>query len=253
MDKAELRPLVFKALRTNDGTHPVDVAGYVDDKTTAYEPADEWAVREILWELLVQGILAPGACGGKPDLPWFHLTEYGTQCLEEDAVVPHDPDAYLKRLKQSIGQTLDDIVLAYTTESLHTFLSGCYMAATVMLGVASERCVDLLIEAYVNGSANASDKKAFDHEVKRAGRSVKRRFDVLRGNLLANLPPALEDGLETDLDSGIFTLIRRSRNDAGHPAGCLVDRDTARANLLLFPGYCKRVYALTGYLSSGAV
>ena len=125
-----------------------------------------------------------------------------------------------------------------------TFAAGRYFAATVVLGVASERCVDLLIEAYSNALPAGNQREQFQRKVKQAGRSVKRRFDILRDSLLnTDLPPNLGNALDIQL-SGTFTVIRYSRNDAGHPTGLAIDRDTAYGNLLLFPQYCKRVYGL---------
>ena len=143
--------------------------------------------------------------------------------------------------------------MTYVKESLLTFLAGRYLAATVMLGVASERCVDLLIDSYLNAIANATQRQAVERKVKRAGRSVKRRFDTLRGELIAlALPSDLGDALDIQL-SGVFTLIRYSRNDAGHPTGQAIDRDVAHGNLLLFPQYCKRVYGLINYFQTNTV
>jgi hypothetical protein len=144
-------------------------------------------------------------------------------------------------------------VLTYVQESLSTFLGGHYLASTVMLGVASEQCVDLLSEAYSKAIVNPSLKTAFEKKLKQAGRSVKTRFDNLRDELLKlDLPGELKDALDIQL-SGIFTLIRFSRNDAGHPTGRKVDRDLAHGNLLLFPQYCRRVYELIGYFKTNPV
>ena len=253
MDKADLRPLVLEALRQSPQTQFGNVEHQVRSLAADYQYHDLLKLREIIWELLVQGVLAPGMNSANPDFPFIHVTEYGERCLDANAILPHDPDGYLKQLQQQVGKPLDNIVLTYVEESLLTFLAGRYLAATVMLGVASERCVDLLIKAYLNAIANASQKAAFERKVKRAGRSVKRRFDALRDELLAlTLPAELADALDIQL-SGIFTLIRYSRNDAGHPTGQTVDRDVAHGNLLLFPQYCKRVYGLIDYFQTNPV
>jgi len=241
MEKSDLLPFVFEALRQEPKTSPVEihsrVAGMVSNQD---RPHNELLVREIIWELLVQGVLAPGMNHANLDPPWIHVTEYGQQCLEAGDILPHDPDGYLERLQQQIETALDDTVLTYLRESLLTFLAGRYLAATVMLGVASERCVDLLIESYLSAVTDQNKKTKFEKKIKGAGRSVKRRFDALRDDLLtltASLPSKLADALDIQL-SGIFTLIRYSRNEAGHPTGRAIDRGLAYANLLLFPQYC---------------
>ena len=246
MDKTELRELVFDFLRrrlyVNIGQGLGDL--FMDSPSFQRE-VDTSKVRDILWELLLQGVLAPGKDSLPVNFffPYIHVTEYGKRCLEANAILPHDPDGYLQRLQQQVRQPLDDIVLAYVREALLTFRARCYPASTVMLGVASERCVDLLIEAYSNAIEDRDQKAAFEKKAK-SGSGLKSRFDALRKKLSApTVPKGLMDALDIQL-SGILTVIRYSRNDAGHPTGLKVDRDTAHANLLLFPQYCKRVYDL---------
>jgi len=148
---------------------------------------------------------------------------------------------------------LDQIVEAYVTESLQTFLLGCHLASAVMLGVASERCIDLLTESYLGAIADAEHQRSFQRRLKRAGRSIKRRFDALRSELIGpSLPTDLRDALDIQL-SGVFTLIRYTRNEAGHPTTQEVDRLEAHGNLLLFPQYCKRVYDLIEHLDTTPV
>jgi|Deesub1362A_J573_1020465.scaffolds.fasta_scaffold03420_7 hypothetical protein len=254
MGKADLRAFVLEALRQEPSTQFGNVHRKVRDLAPDYNgPRDDLIVREIIWELLVQGVLAPGINRVNLEFPWIHVTGYGMECLNANTILPHDPDGYLERLQQQVGRPLDDIVLTYVRESLLTFLAGHYLAATVLLGVASERCIDLLIETYLSAIADANRRATFKKKVKQAGRSVKRRFDALRDELLAlALPLELQDALDIQL-SGIFTLIRYSRNDAGHPTGRTVDRDVAYGNLLLFPQYCKRAYDLIDYFQTTQV
>ena len=246
MEKEQLRPLVLDVLRRQPQTQFVNVEDGIRSLVPNHQFYDTLKLRDIMWELLIQGIIAPGLDNSNLNLPFIHVTEYGVKCIEANTILPHDPDGYLERLEQLVGQPLDDTVLRYTREGLLTFLGGHYFSATVMLGVASEQCIDLLIEAYTNAIADTRQKATFVKKVEQ-GRSVKNRFDKLRNELLTlKLPPTLMDALDIQL-SGIFTLIRYSRNDAGHPTGRAVDRDMAHGNLLLFPQYCKRVYDLIEY------
>lgn len=253
MEKSRLRSLVLDVLRRDPDTQFVSVEHEIRRVASDYQSSDALKLHEIFWELLIQGILAPGIDRSNLDLPFIHVTEYGKRCIEANAILPHDPNGYLERLKALIGRPLDDTVVLYMREGLLTFLGGYYLAATVMLGVASEQCMDLLIEAYGSAMANPAAKTAFEKKMNQAGRSVKNRFDALRNELLAlTLTPSLRDALDIQL-SGIFTLIRYSRNDAGHPTGRVIDRDMAHANLLLFPSYCKRVYDLIEYFKTHPV
>jgi hypothetical protein len=255
MIKAELRPFVFEALRREPETQFSTIEHYVRDLAPDFNRHDvERTLREIIWELLIQGVLAPDVHNTRCLLfPFVRVTEYGSRCLEAGNILPHDPDGYLERLQQKVGEPLDDIVLTYVRESLLTFLGGHYLAATVMLGVASERCIDMLIDAYSSAIADPGRRADFERELNRAGRSIAGRFRALREELLQlrTLPSGLRDALDIQL-SGIFTLIRYSRNEAGHPTGATVDRDAANANLLLFPQYCQRVYGLINHFRANS-
>ena len=110
MEKTDLRPLVLEALRQEPDTQFASLHARVADMASNYNRVhDELLVREIIWELLVQGVLAPGLNRTNLEFPWIHVTEYGVQCLEAGAILPHDPDGYLVRLQQQVGTDLDDI------------------------------------------------------------------------------------------------------------------------------------------------
>jgi hypothetical protein len=253
VDKTTLRPLVLDVLRHMPETQFANVEAEIRANHRDFQSSDLLTLREILWELLLQGILAPGLNSSNLELPFIHLTEYGKRCIQANSILPHDPDGYLTRLSNLVGHTVDDTALTYVREALLTFLGGRYLASTVMLGVASEQCIDLLVDAYARAISDPTRKSSFEQKISQAGRSVKKRFDALRNELLAvNLPSSLKDALDIQL-SGVFTLIRYSRNDAGHPTGRVVDRDMAHASLLVFPQYCKRVYDLIDYFGTHTV
>lgn len=255
-----VRQIVLHRLKHDREWHQFDLwTGYAGhyvkfEHSQLYRPF-VFLANEVMWQLLVQGVIAPGLDSNNLNLPWFHITEYGQRCIEAGDFLPHDPTGYMKRIENQVGQHLDDTVKTYIHESLLTFLGGHYLSATVMLGVASERCIDLLAECYSGAIGDPGRKRDFDKKLAGAGRSVKRRFDAIRDELLKptlGLPTELTDALDIHM-SGIFTLIRYSRNEVGHPTGLVVDRDTAHANLLLFPQYCKRIYGLIAYLRTNSV
>ncbi|HRF50941.1 MAG TPA: hypothetical protein PLC98_25145 [Anaerolineales bacterium] len=231
----------------------VNVQYAVSDVIPGFQPSDEHLVSDVIWGFLIQGILALGPGNGTLELPHFHLTEYGKRCLKADSILPHDPDRYMVGLLAQLSEPLDPVVEQYVAESLGTFLGGHFMASTVMLGVASEICIDALCDAFHAALSTKEKQDAFENKIKRAGRSIKSRFDVLRAALLGvSLPPALSDALDIQL-SAVFTLIRYSRNDARHATGQDVNRDVAHANLLLFPGYCSRIYSLISHFRNTSV
>jgi hypothetical protein len=206
-------------------------------------------VRNIFWDLVIEGILRPGLADGlNNDLPFFHVTEWGKVALTNGPNTPYDPDGYLARLKNEVP-SLDPVIVTYLNESLHTFRIGCLLSSTIALGCASEKALLLLVAAYAD-SLGAGRQKFKD---KTDGRMIKRQFDDLRkafeGELRARLPHELEDGLDVELNA-LFDFIRNQRNDAGHPTGKMIERERAYANVLVFPTYVKKVYSLIDWLAA---
>jgi len=204
---------------------------------------------EVIWDLIIEGVLRPGTTTGDPALPFFHLTEYGREHLKEEHPRPHDPDGYLKRLMASVPD-LDETVLTYLTESLKTFRIGCLLSSTTTLGCASEKALLLLFEAYamaLSGEKQERFRKDID------GKPMKRKFDEfhkrLDSHLVSHLPGDIKEHLDIALIA-ISALLREMRNDAGHPTGKAVAREQAYANLAVFPTYLKKVYELIHWLQA---
>jgi hypothetical protein len=132
---------------------------YVGDQNSSKERFCT-LVHDVCWEFIIQGIIAPGLDRHNPNLPWFHITEYGRKVLAAGEFLPHDPTNYLQRFHQTVG-TPDPTVEAYLSESLNCFTRGCFIASVVMLGVASERAFYLLCDALVNALVNNKERSAF--------------------------------------------------------------------------------------------
>jgi hypothetical protein len=219
------------------------------------DKADEDAIRECIWSLVIQGVVVPGSSNQGSygsNLPWLQITDWGKTCLEKGEYVPYDTGLYLSRLRAQIP-SLDSIIDLYLREALNSFRSGNYLAVAVMVGVASERILIVLRDAIRNAmpqeDRRASFTQATDNQsVKRIHEALGKRIDPLR----EQLPGALQESIGTELD-GIFDAIRRTRNDAGHPTGRAIEREEAYALLQLFPVYAKCAYALIDWLTSHPV
>jgi len=95
---------------------------------------------------------------------------------------------------------------------------------------------------------SAEKKKRFDDDaqgqIKRVYDAVWKKLDPVR----EQMPDNLRESLQVELD-GIFGLIRKTRNEAGHPTGRSMEREEAEALLLLFPTHAKTVFSVTGWLA----
>jgi hypothetical protein len=227
------------------------------DRTRAFDGrgflarGDQSLLLEVIWSLIVQGILVPGLDDSNQAWPFLRLTEYGRRCVEEDRILPHDPDGYLREFQKAIPNA-DPAIFEYLTESLQCFIHGLNRAAAVMLGGASEKAVLLLIENYTKSIADDTTKLRFESEVQKA-QSIFRTYELFDKQfsvIRKRMPKTLTESVDSLL-RGVFDLIRNSRNDAGHPAsGTFVDRDVVYSHLRLFIPYCERIYGLIGWFET---
>lgn len=209
---------------------------------------DQNRVRRVVWDLIIQQVLT---IGDYHNDSWPHLsiTEYGQKAINSDLPVPNDPDGYLKRIKTKIPN-LDPIIETYLIESINTYNINQLLSATITLGCASERALTILIDSYKNSFKEIADKSMFSKKIE--GKFIKTQFEEFNKSLegiIITLPYELKERHKNTLN-GVFEMIRQNRNDAGHPTGKQVDKDTLFANLQVFIPYCTHIYDLKTYLET---
>ncbi len=179
--------------------------------------------------------------------PWLSLTEYGKKAINSNPPAPNDYTGYLRRVKNEIPQ-LDPIIETYLEESIRTFNINQLLSSTITLGCASEKALLILIDSFKQSFNDNSKAIAFSKKVE--GKFIKTQFDefdkAIR-QILPQLPSELKGGYTTVL-IGVFEWIRTNRNDAGHPTGQKIDKDTLFSHLQVFIRYCKYIYQLKSYL-----
>jgi hypothetical protein len=245
MDKTSLRPLVMEILRKTPQTHLHAVETEIRKRTDEYERHDVLALQEILWDLLVQGVLAPGKNSLNLNLPFVHVTEYGGRCLEDGAVLAHDPEGYVARLEANCGGAADLHLIETTREALLAFLAGRYPSSIVVLG----RAVEILLARLADALIRHAKRTGRGVQRLQAARSDARRLGsvVVRTLATRRLPSPLADEVEANL-RGLRTLIDGSHSTDGRVLLPSADRETVLAYLLLFPGQCRFVYDLIAHL-----
>jgi hypothetical protein len=237
-----LRLLVFDVLRKNPQTHVHAVENEIRQVADDYERRDVLTLHEIVWDLLIQGVLAPGKNSLNLNLPFIHVTEYGARCLDDGTIQAHDPDGYIARLAATVGESLDPLIVEDIREGLLCFLAGRYSASLVMLG----RAVETLL-AQVASAANLST-------VEREAPPSLRCDAVQRAIAERALPGDLLEASSVLL-SDFQSVLRTTRSRFGAPRSLTVDRDTMLARLLLFPNQCRIAYDLARRLErdSGSI
>ncbi|WDQ34953.1 hypothetical protein PTQ21_12210 [Paenibacillus marchantiae] len=210
---------------------------------------DEDRVREIIWNLIVEGVLMIGINASNSEWPWLKLTDYGHSVVDSEMPMPHDPSGYLSSIKQDIPE-IDELIITYMTECLKAYRINLLLSSTIMLGCASEKALLLLIDSFINSFHDeAKRKQIYD---KFANRMIKRQFDELTRSLTtiqSSIPKDISDGLNNVL-LGVFEMIRNYRNDAGHPTGVTISKEQVYANIQVFIPYLKKIYQLINFFKT---
>lgn len=189
--------------------------------------------------------LDPAGQGSGTDNWRWRASEAGVAAAAGGSWEPRDADGYLRRLRAHRPQ-VDDVAIAYIAEALRAFNARCYLATSVMLGVASESVINGLGRAIV---AVRRDKAGQLEKLLNSSTSrLARQFDEMRKQLIQiDLPDGLTDTLTLD---AVADLLRISRNNVGHPTGATVDEDTAYTHLQMAARYLQKMATLQAHLDA---
>jgi hypothetical protein len=180
------------------------------------------------------------------------VTDIGQRLLDGRTPQPYDVDNFLREFA-STNPTAHPIILEYVDEAVRTFIHGCYKSSSVMIGCASEKAV---LELYGKFEISLTDPCKATMFKKFAKRALHTKFRLLKGSLDRMVSAGkfgsstLEDIITVDFP-GIYDLIRRNRNQAGHPelfAGA--DADTIFLNLRCLSEYTRKLYLLIDHFNS---
>ncbi|MGD0233394.1 MAG: hypothetical protein ABSC55_02535 [Syntrophorhabdales bacterium] len=256
MTDEEVRPLVLEAIKAAKGVDQYASLRdflerkFVNEKLGPFGSAEHVQIKRIFWDLCVERIISWGtATDSEARWPFFHVTPFGYEYLEQMA--PHflDPDGYVRYLLAFVPN-LDAVVLQYTQESARAFRAQLWFASAVMLGAASERTVLLLLEAVRDRALDpekAKLTKLLDQP--RLGEI----FKVIQTRVAAEikagrLPYSVHQGCTEHLLS-LSEMIRVHRNEAVHPAVAKVDRRKAFIALQTFPEALRVIEGLRNWFA----
>jgi hypothetical protein len=176
----------------------------------------------------------------------LRLTPAGVAALKDEDYNPDDAPGYLAKLAKDVPG-LGDIATMYLREALRSYAARSYLAATVMLGVASEAAIldmaERLTEYYGDTALRATLR---DPRIpySRKFQEVRKRLETRK----SELPADVTDGMSLTFDS-ILDLLRINRNDAGHPTGKHFGRDDCFIALRMAIRYLRKIIALTTFFS----
>ena len=161
IEAALLKLLYVRPLAIQDITNPPSTQMVRDAYPThaAFLTNDNWeSVNQAVWALVRRGLAWINMGSMHSTGLWrIILTEKGRLAACGEAVTPEDPTGYMERLLRDVPGT-SDVVKLYLNEALSSYVEGCYLASTVMLGVAAEACMLDTAETYVNWAGKRAEK-----------------------------------------------------------------------------------------------
>jgi hypothetical protein len=259
---ATARQIVIERLCRDELWHQLDTTGegfapyveYVGQGPYAQQQGRAHLVflaQEVFWQLLVEGIVAPGIDSSNLNLPFFHITEHGRAVLASVEPPPYDPTDYLARVRRRVANP-DPTVIAYLAESLETFRKDNRVASAVMLGIAAERVFLLLCESLRAALANPSERAAFAKLLDRFPMKPKLDWVQTKIQQIQRQSPSGFPENAGIMLIAIYELVRAQRNELGHPRETppSMHRQDAFVNLQIFPRYYEIAEATRAFLAA---
>jgi hypothetical protein len=124
-----------------------------------------------------------------------------------------------------------------------------------MLGAASERAVNTLIQIYVDNMKTPKNKEQFLGRIN--GRMISRKYEEFEKSYAGCQNKPKDSILGNDLDvviGNIFHFARITRNEVGHPEMVPdLDQGVLLANLGNFVTYIGRIYGLMKHFRENGV
>jgi hypothetical protein len=159
--------------------------------------------------------------------------------------LPFEIDRFPDTIRDRVPEC-DPVIIAFVAEGIRCLRADALLGAAFMLGAASEKAVNLLIQSYADAINDPGKKEKFLSRVN--NRMVSMKWDeFIRSYKSCGSKPAegiLAQDLETVIGS-MFQFCRVTRNEVGHPQIVPdLDRGVLLANLGHFVTYIERIYGL---------
>ncbi|MHB8277402.1 MAG: hypothetical protein ACYDIA_07090 [Candidatus Humimicrobiaceae bacterium] len=210
----------------------------------------EGVILEELQVLMDLDIIKNGLSLSNYEPTFLFVTENGKKVLHDESIfIFYDPEGFIENLKSSIP-SINTIVLDYYAEAVKAYFKRLILSSTVTLGVASEAVILELIESYINSSYGSLIKNKINKEWQ-----ISKKYDLFIANVnnnKASLKNDFKNALEIYLDTidTFFKIIKRNRNQAGHPSGASFSLEELYSHLIIFKKYLEYIYEIRDFFIS---
>lgn len=244
-----LKQALLDSFRANPQTQYLSVVANVESRLEDnLPPGYEQTLLELVHELIVSNVIMTGMNQHNTGWPWLAVTSHGRQLLEQEGPPVYDYEGYLRDLRERTPN-LDSIVMRYVSESLQGFQRNLYFSSMVMLGIASERAIRVLIDAYVESVDAERAKQKLHNRLRR--RDISTAYEKFRESFNSTRAQIQDESLPHDFDlhiDGIFTMVRLLRNSVVHPSAMpTISSALVSANLQQFSFFASTLFRLIEY------
>ncbi len=171
-----------------------------------------------------------------------------------ETVLPFQIERFPERIREKVPDC-DPVIVRFVQEAITCYKSNALLATAFMLGAASERAINLLIECYAEAITDQGNRDKFRSRIN--GRTISARYDEFKKSFAGCKSKPTDGVLAQDLDAvigGTFQFCRITRNEVGHPQIVPdLDKGVILAHLGQFVTYIERIYALMRHFRERSV
>jgi hypothetical protein len=168
--------------------------------------------------------------------------------------LPFEIDRFPDTIRDRVPDC-DPVIIAFVVEAIRCIRADALLGAAFMLGAASEKAVNLLIQTYADAITDAGKREKFLSRIN--NRMISARWDEFIRSYKSCSSKPTEGVLAHDLEAVIgsmFQFCRFTRNEVGHPQIVPdLDRGVLLANLGHFVTYIERIYGLMRHFRTNGV
>jgi hypothetical protein len=183
-------------------------------------------VQEITWEAMVRGLVTPNIDNRVHGLPGLSLTELGKTVVADLSKSPYNSREFIEVVRIEAGRVATDQAVAYVRQALDCFEHSLWIPSVLLLGIASECMLFALADILASSLSDSNEAQTLKNAKMSSAGKVIRRIQNIHNN--HRKPLRALEGLDLSLIA-VADLIRRQRNEVGHPQEELPEVTARRA------------------------
>ena len=232
--------------------HTVNIQGYNDEYNIILVRANAAHEKGLLQ---ARGVLTSA-------LQW--ITQHGIESPLQNTTrisslhngIPADIDQIPLLILRNIPD-IHDVIIKYLSEAITCLHTNACLAATIMIGCASEKAIYLLMESFIDNIENPRNKEAFFKRYDKY-RDISKKYEVFEASFKSYHPKPVDPRINgVGFDTAVrdmFQYCRKERNDVGHPKTIPnLTPELVMMPLRHFPIYLQCIYALMAHFSTHKV